>query len=77
MSKNKNRYIEFYKKLGKNIRTIRKNQNISQEELAFMVLSARNYIGCVERAEKIPSLNFILDIKKALKCKLSDLIDFD
>ena len=77
MGKKKNKYIEFYKNLGKNIRIIGKSKNISQEELAFMVSSARNYIGCIERAEKTPSINFILDIKHALDCKLSDLINVD
>ena len=75
MNKDKNRYYKFYKTIGSNIKTLRKAKNISQEELAFLVSSARNYIGCIERAEKIPSLSFILDIKNALECKLKDLLE--
>ena len=73
----KDKNIEFYKKLGKNIRKLRKNKNLSQEELAFMISGARNYIGCIERAEKKPSLDYLLDIKNALNCKFSDLFNFD
>ena len=62
MSKDKNRHLEKYKILGDNIKKYRKQQGLSQEELAFRISSARNYIGCIERAEKLPSLNTILDI---------------
>ena len=71
--KNNTRHLNSYKILGKNIRTLREAKNISQEELAFSILSTRNYIGCIERAEKFPSLAMILDIAKALDCKLNDL----
>ena len=71
--KNNARHLNSYKILGKNIRNLREAKNISQEELAFSILSTRNYIGCIERAEKFPSLAMILDIAKALDCKLNDL----
>ena len=75
MSKDKSRYKDSFKILGQNIKTIRKSQKLSQEELAFRVSSARNYIGCIERGEKIPSLSTIFDIKSALNCKLIDLFN--
>ena len=56
MDKDKSRHFETYKLLGENIRARRQNMKISQEELAFRVSSARNYIGCVERAEKFQVL---------------------
>lgn len=74
MKKDKNRHIKFYKLLGDNIRKLRLQKDISQEELAFMISSARNYIGCIERAEKFPSLNTILDIAQALKCDVCQLL---
>ena len=73
MNKDKSRHIKSYKILGINIRTHRQNQNLSQEELAFRINSARNYIGCIERGEKYPSLAVIFDIAKALNCKTEDL----
>lgn len=53
----------------------RELKNLSQEELAFRISSTRNYIGCIERGEKFPSIAIILDIKHALGCKSSDLFD--
>lgn len=74
MAKDKNRHIKFYKLLGDNIRKLRLQKDISQEELAFMISSARNYVGCIERAEKFPSLNTILDIAQALNCDVCQLL---
>ena len=59
--------------IGSNIRTFRERLNISQEELAFKISSTRNYIGCIERAEKYPSVAFLLDIANALKVNLNDI----
>ena len=73
MDKDKSRHFETYKLLGEKIRARRQNMKISQEELAFRVSSARNYIGCIERAEKIPSITIILDIAGALGCTIIDL----
>ena len=73
MDKDKSRHLDTYKLLGNNIKTRRKNLKISQEELAFRISSTRNYIGCIERGEKYPSIAIILDIKEALDCKSSDL----
>lgn len=74
MSKDKNRHIEKYKILGDNIRKFRKQKALSQEELAFRILSSRNYIGCIERAEKLPSLNTIFDIADELQIDAKDLL---
>ncbi len=73
MKKNNSRHLNSYKIIGNNIRTIRKAKNLSQEELAFRISSTRNYIGCIERAEKFPSVAFLLDIATVLECKLQDL----
>lgn len=73
MAKDKIQYQNIYKQLGKNIRQARKACNISQEELAFRISSARNYIGCIERAEKAPSLAIIFDIARALNVDIQEL----
>ena len=78
MSKEKNRnlkYIGLYKQIGDNIRKYRKENHLSQEELAFDVGSTRNYIGCIERAEKFPSLGFIFDIAKVLNIDIKELFN--
>lgn len=74
MKKDKSRHQKSFQTLGENIRNVRKSKNISQEELAFRISSARNYIGCIERNEKIPSIAVILDIRNALNCDLNELI---
>ena len=79
MSKDKSRNIKhsnLYKQLGKNIKDARKMKKLSQEGLAFEVSSTRNYIGCIERAEKYPSLAFIFDVANALEVEVKDLFNF-
>ena len=74
MSKDKNRHLEKYKILGENIKKHRKQQGLSQEELAFRISSARNYVGCIERAEKLPSLNTVFDIASELNVDIKELL---
>lgn len=66
--------IKILKNLGENIRRHRINLGISQEELAFKINSARNFIGCIERAEKSPTIYTIFRISKALNVKTEDLV---
>lgn len=62
-------------KLGNNIRAIRSEKGISQEELAFKINSARNFIGCIERAEKAPTIITLARIANALNITLSKLVE--
>ncbi|MBQ8847522.1 MAG: helix-turn-helix transcriptional regulator [Candidatus Gastranaerophilales bacterium] len=73
MDKDKTRHQKAHIILGQNIRQIRESKKLSQEELGFQIKSARNYIGCIERGEKSPSLDIIFDIAKALNCKVGIL----
>ncbi len=75
MGKDKKRHSKSFKTIGNNIRNRRISKNISQEELAFRIASARNYIGCIERGEKFPSVSTLLDISHALDCALKDIVD--
>lgn len=75
MKRNNSRHLNSYKILGSNIRNRRIAKDISQEELAFRISSTRNYIGCIERGEKFPSLAIIIDIANALGCTLTDLFE--
>ena len=75
MKRDNRRHFKSFKILGDNIRYQRKLKKLSQEELAFRISSTRNYIGCIERAEKFPSFAIILDIKNALGCNINDLTD--
>ena len=73
MNKDKTRHLKSHKILGKNIRHARETAKISQEELGFRIKSARNYVGCIERGEKSPSLDVIFDIAIALNCSVDSL----
>ena len=61
-------------KLGRNIHNLRLNQGISQEELAFKIDSARNFIGCIERAEKSPTIYTLFRIAQALNVKIEEIV---
>ncbi len=67
-------YQDFLVILGKNIRKFRKKKKLSQEQLAFGFNSARNYIGCIERAEKTLSLKTLYKIAKILDVRVEDLL---
>ena len=61
------------KKLGINIKFLRKSRGVSQEKLAEMIKKSRNYIGMIERAEVNTPVNTLFDIVKVLKANIKDL----
>lgn len=73
MSQACNEFESFRKILGQNIRKIREEKNFTQETFAFALNSSPKYIGCLERAEKNPSLPFIYKIAKTLNVTVEKL----
>ena len=65
----------FLQNVGKNIRTIRRLKNMSQEELAFKINSARNFIGCIERGEKAPTVYILYKIASVLSVSVEKLFE--
>ena len=61
------------RKFGENVRHLRMERGLSQEELADRVGCHRNYIGFVERAERATSVEKVVAIIKALKCSSQDV----
>lgn len=61
------------KALGLNIRKYRKACKLSQEKLAEIVEVSTNYIGQIERGEKMPALDTFLRILNALNAS-ADLV---
>ena len=53
--------------IGKNIRRYRTEKKMRQEDLAEKTNLSPNYIGMIERGEKIPSLETFIDILNALE----------
>lgn len=64
----------FLRNIGNNIRTIRRLKNMSQEELAFKINSARNFIGCIERGEKAPTVYILYKIAAVLDVPIDNLL---
>lgn len=58
---------------GHRVQEIRKERNLSQEQLADLAGVHRTYIGMIERAEKNITLCNIERIAKALKLDIKDL----
>ncbi len=61
-------------KFGDNVRKIRKEKNLSQEQLSFKADLHRTYIGMIERAEKNVTLINIEKIAKALEVDIIELL---
>jgi transcriptional regulator with XRE-family HTH domain len=64
-----------HKRVAGNIRRIRKQKNLSQEELAFKAGINRAYVGYIERGERNPSLDILNKLARALKVRLSEVVD--
>lgn len=58
---------------GERVKVVRKNQGLSQEELAAKADLHRTYIGMIERGEKNITLLNILKIARALNVFPGDL----
>ena len=59
--------------IGGNIRRFRREKRIRQEDLAERANVSANYIGMVERGEKVPSLETFIAIVNALDVS-SDMV---
>lgn len=65
---------EILLRFGQRLRQLRKEKNLSQEELSFRADLHRTYIGMIERAEKNITLINIEKIAKALGVEIKDLL---
>jgi len=62
-------------KFGNRVRFLRKQKNLSQEELSYKAELHRTYIGMIERAEKNITLLNIAKIAKALEVEIEELFN--
>lgn len=63
-------------KLGKRVKQLRTDAELSQEKLGFMTGLDRTYISGIERGVRNPSLRNIEKLAKALKTRVGELTDF-
>ena len=61
------------RKFGAAVRTRRRATGLSQEEFAEKVDCHRNFVGRIERGEQNPTVDTLVRIARALRCKISDL----
>jgi putative transcriptional regulator len=66
----------FLKKLGNRIKELRKQQDLSQTELAHKCGKDSQSLERVENGKTNPSAYYLLEIAKALKIPVKDLFDF-
>ena len=59
----------------KRIKKFRKDRDLTQEDLAEKVGVSRVYIGYVEQGRNTPSLEILEKIAKALKVKITEILD--
>jgi transcriptional regulator with XRE-family HTH domain len=65
----------FLKKIGSQIRALRTESGLSQEELAFKCDLDRTYIGSVERGERNISILNLRKIAKALSININEIVN--
>jgi transcriptional regulator with XRE-family HTH domain len=60
--------------LGKNVRRIRQQKGLTQEQLAFEAEIDLTYMGGIERGKRNPSLLVMARIAQALRVHLTKLL---
>lgn len=67
---------DFYEKLGLNVKRLRKERNLTQQQLADKIGIGLNFMGKIEVAFSKPSLDTIIEIANALNVTVSELTNF-
>lgn len=70
------KYFDTWLAIGLNILHYRKEQGLTQEQLAEKCHFSRNYIQRIETAASTCALNTLIDIAEALNIPLVKLFEF-
>lgn len=62
-------------KLGEKIKELRKNKNISQENLAIMLKINRNYLSRIETGKSEPTSSILKQLAEIFNIDLNSLLD--
>lgn len=76
MQRMKRKYFEEYRKLGLNIAYYRKEQGLSQMQLAEEIDISRTHMSRIENNDSAVSLDVIFSIAKALDIPVVKLFEF-
>ena len=60
--------------IGSNIRKCRQRKGLTQEVLAELAGISTNYLGAIERGEKIPALDTLVDIINVLEVSADEIL---
>jgi ribosome-binding protein aMBF1 (putative translation factor) len=66
--------LELRRILSHNIRTLRRQKGLSQEELSHLCGLHRTYIGSIERAERNATLSTLDTLASTLNVSVADLL---
>jgi transcriptional regulator with XRE-family HTH domain len=66
--------MDIKKKVGGNIKKIRLEKKISQENLAYSAEIDRTYLPSIEKGERNISITVLEKIAKALKVNITELL---
>lgn len=75
--RNMDRDKDFIEKFGKNLRQIRKDNNLSQIDLAIKINTDRSQISRIERGIANPTITTIKAIARELDIDIEVLFQFD
>ena len=68
---------KILERLGKRLKEIRLDKELTQEALAEMVKIHPTYVGKLETGKSNPSVKLLFKLSRALDVKLSDIFSFD
>lgn len=68
---------KILKRFGEQVKNLRMEAGLSQEEFAEKLGIHRTYMSFIERGQRNPSLKILFKISRALKIKLPELFSFD
>jgi transcriptional regulator with XRE-family HTH domain len=66
--------MDIRKKFGEKVRLLRKEKNLSQEELAHLASIDRTYVSDIEKGERNVSIIIIEKIAKSLDIETYELL---
>ena len=66
--------MELRRIVAQNLRRLRQDRGLSQEELADLAGLNRNYVGMIEREENAPTVDTLEELAKALKVRPEELL---
>lgn len=66
----------FHKKFGENVKKLRKQRGLTQEQLSLAIGADNSYIAILENAHRDVPLSKIQKIAMALEVSVSDLFKF-